>query len=334
MTNNSKNIKVLVSGASGFVGLHLLEALVADGNKVIALHHRPLQQPYPYCDSDMVTWVKFDITADSVEQYCENVDVVFHLAGYSTIEETEDELKKLKLVNVHGTEKFASGCKSAGVKQFIFVSSIAACEFSDVQQIDETNGYPQSAYGKSKLEAESLLLTMAENDFNITILRPTALFGEDHLGSVYELVKAIKHKRFVLFGSGEYRTNFYYIKDFVEVLIRVQGNQDAYGQVFIASDDALTIKDISSIILEALQMQFKIPSIPYLLGCSIAYVLDQITYLVGIKFPLSKRRFRAMTKDNIFVHSKLSSLLEVKPIYGIKSGLRRTVSWYRTAGLL
>src|SRR5690606_27959458 len=139
----NESSKVLVSGASGFVGLHLLEALVAGGYKVIALHHRPLQQSHPYSDSEMVTWVKFDITADSVEQYCENVDAVFHLAAYSTIEETEDELKKLKLVNVVGTDKFANGCKSAGVKHFIFVSSIAACEYSDAQQIEETSGYPK-----------------------------------------------------------------------------------------------------------------------------------------------------------------------------------------------
>lgn len=282
----------------------------------------------------MVTWVKFDITADSVEQYCENVDAVFHLAAYSTIEETDDELKKLKLVNVVGTEKFASGCKLAGVKHFIFVSSIAACEYSNEKQINETSGQPKSAYGKSKLEAECLLLAMAENDFNVTILRPTALFGEDHLGSVYELVKAIKHKRFVLFGSGKYHTNFYYIKDFVEVLIQVQGNQNAYCQVFIASDDALTIKDLSSVILEALQLEFKIPRVPYLIGHSIASILDPISYLLGIKFPLSKRRFRAMTKDNVFVHTKLSNMIEVEPIYGIKNGLKRSVNWYKSAGLL
>lgn len=115
-------------------------------------------------------------------------------------------------------------------------------------EIDEESGVPVSAYGRSKKAAEQLLMEMAGNGFEVTVLRPTALFGENHLGSVYELAKLIDQGRFFLFGRGNGQTNFYYIRDFVDVLSAVQHDPRTFGQTFIAADESIALRELAFLI--------------------------------------------------------------------------------------
>ena len=95
------------------------------------------------------------------------------------------------------------------------------------------------------------MIKIADGHYAVTILRPTALFGEYHKGSIYELVKSVNNRRFVLFGSGKNLTNFYYIRDFIEILVNVIDNNRAFNQVFIASDDAIQLNILISWIAES-----------------------------------------------------------------------------------
>ena len=200
--------------------------------------------------------------------------------------------------------------------------------------IDESNGVPISSYGKSKKSAEDLLSTLSENGVEVTVLRPTALFGENHLGSIYELVKAINKGRFVIFGNGENRTNFYYIRDFIDVLVAVKNDARSYGQVLIASDKPYQLHELVSCILKALQSKRSIPHIPIYLGYTVAAGCDMASRLSGKTMPLSRRRFRAMTRDIAYSNQKLSQVLNISPNYGVLEGISNTIAWYRNKGLI
>lgn len=331
-------LHILVTGASGFVGGYLLEKLLAEGHKVVAMHNRPLDEEtklrFSGYSQNAVTWIRADITSDDLSKLCDNIDVVFHLAAYSTVEESADEIKKLHEVNIVGTRRLAEACKQAGVKHFILVSSVAACESSPEKVIDEMNGYPKSAYGKSKLEAENIVLGMAGNGFEVTVLRPTALFGEYHLGSVFELVKTIKNRRFVIFGSGENRTNFYYIRDFVEVLVLVKNNKKAYGEVFIACDSPCSLYKLTSFIAGVLEMKAIISRLPIFIGWWMGAVLDVVAAITKRNLPLSRRRVAAMTRDIVYSNNKLAQTLQIEPGYGVLRGVQASVAWYQSQKLL
>lgn len=329
--------KLIITGASGFVGGFLLEKLIErgmDGIQIIALHHRDLKKEVEQRFCNSVQWVKIDITRDDLSCILTNADTVFHLAAYSSIDETDTVRQQLKSINVLGTHRLAVASKKAGVRRFIFISSIAACESGSTKAINEQNGFPVSSYGKTKKSAEDILLAMSGNGFDVTVLRPTALFGENHLGSVYDLVKLIKQGRFVIFGRGESRTNFYYVRDFVDVLLAVQNNAKAYGQIFIAADRPYAMHELISFIVTALDCKRFVPSVPIYLGYIVAVCCDIISKLSGKSLPFSKRRYRALMRDTAYSNQKLEEALGVRPSYGLSEGIKKTIAWYQKTGLV
>jgi nucleoside-diphosphate-sugar epimerase len=328
--------KILITGASGFVGCFLLERLlitVKDDVQIIALHSRELDPSLANRFSGRVSWLRLDITRANMAAVTSDVDAVYHLAAYSTIHESEDERRRLDLVNVQGTARLLEACKAAGVTHFVFVSSVAACESGPAELIDEENGLPVSTYGKTKKAAEKLVLDSADDTFKVTVLRPTALFGEDHLGSIYELTMAIDRGRFVIFGDGANNTNFYYVRDFVELLVMVLHNPAAFGKIFIASDTPCTLENLANYISAELG-GVRVPKIPEFLGVGIAISCDVLSKAFGMKLPLSYRRYRAMTMNRIYSNRKMIEVIGLPPKYGVQTGIKNTIEYFRRAGLL
>src|SRR3990167_5816505 len=329
-----KNNKVLVTGANGFVGTALLEKLVEETDcKIIAMHRNKLTSEIEKRFASLVQWVQADITTEDLSKAVADVQTVFHLAAHSSMSETSAERNLMEQVNVLGTKRLAVACKEAGVQHFIYVSSIAACESGSLLLIDESNGFPVSSYGKSKRDAEDLLLKLCGNGFEVTVLRSTVLFGENHLGSIYELVKTISLGRFVIFGKGNNYTNFYYIRDFIHVLLAIKNNAKSHGQVFIAADRAYQLNDVVTCITQALEYRRSIFKIPVLLGYILATMCDIVTKLSGKEMPLSKKRYKAMTRNITYSNSKLTKVLNISPMYGLLEGIHNTVKWYRDTGL-
>jgi nucleoside-diphosphate-sugar epimerase len=325
--------RVLVTGASGFVGRHLLVRLVAEGFSVVAQHRSALSDDLRARFGDRIAWRQADIVADDLAPLAAGVDVAFHLAAHATVSESPEQIALLRRVNVLGTQRLAAACKAAGVRHFVFVSSIAACE-SGALEITETNGVPCSSYGKSKLAAEAAVLALAATAFDITILRPTALFGEQHLGSLYELVRVIDQGRMVIFGDGSNCTNFYYIADFIDVLLTVQADARARGQTFIASDAPCTVQALVCHIQTELGVRRRVHHVPRALGFAAGQVFDLLAAVTRRPMPLSVRRVRAMTRDVRYRATSLERTLGSQPRHGLVQGVRNTIAWFRQADLL
>jgi nucleoside-diphosphate-sugar epimerase len=325
---------IAVSGANGFVGLHLLRRLAGNAGKITAMHHRPLADDLSRKYRESVTWCQVDIVTDDLSMALRNVQVVYHLAAYASSSEAPAEVSKMERVNCLGTARLAAASKRAGVRHFIFVSSVAACEAGDTADIDESNGVPRSSYGRTKRTAEDSVLALSSPDFAVTVIRPTALFGEDHRGSVYELVRVIDKGRFFILGDGSNRTNFYYVEDFVAVLIAVAGNPRAFGQVFIACDAPYSLRQLVDGIGSALGAVRRPAHVPRILGIAIGTLCDIASVVLHRSMPLSRRRVRAMTRDVAYHNEKLEKVLGLRPEVGLFEGLRISIDWYRLAGLL
>jgi len=331
-----RNKNVLVTGANGFVGSALLEKLIEEGkcDKITALHRSELSNEIRQRFGASVQWLKADITLSDLSTAVSNVDTIFHLAAYFSMSESQVECDLMHHINVRGTTRLAKACKQAGVSHFIYVSSIAACESGLVSTINESNGFPTSAYGKSKKNAEEIVQRMAGNGFEVTVLRPTALFGENHLGSVYEIIKIINKGWFLLIGNGMNHTNFYYIQDFINILLAVKNDVRSYGQVFIAADNPHPLRDLIFGISLSLDKKCRILQVPLFLGYVIAISYDVVTRLFGKPMPFSKRRYLAMTRDITYSNLKLSKTLNVSSTYKVFEGLERTIKWYQKMGYL
>ena len=330
-----KRNNILVTGASGFVGQFLLERLIQiDCNKIVAMHHKPLSESVKERFGDQITWENTDLLSGDCCGLLNDIDIIFHLAGYSSVSSSKEEIDYLQKVNVDITENLAANCVASHVRQFIFVSSIAVCENSFSKRIHETNGIPITPYGISKKRAEDLLIKIADGHYAVTILRPTALFGEYHKGSIYELVKSVNNRRFVLFGSGKNLTNFYYIRDFIEILVNVIDNNKAFNQVFITSDEAIQLNILISWIVDSLKNRKYFIKVPIWMGYIAGYILDIIASFTNIIFPFSLRRLKAMTRDVLYSNRKIFHVLNVKNKYGVQKGIKFTVEWYQKSGIL
>ena len=335
MLLDMKKRRILVTGASGFIGRFLIENLAKDEDNIIIALYNNSNVLDLYKDSDnRVNWVKVDLVNDSISNIFLNIDVVYHLAGYSTINPNIKELNLLNKLNIFVTQRLANECKSSSVKHFIFVSSIAACESSDNINITEKNGSPKTHYGVAKKKAEELLLETSANCFNVTILRPTAIFGEHHKGSIFEMVKKIKEKRFVIFGSGNSLTNFYYIRDFVDLLTTICENKDTFNKVFIVSGDSYKLNAIVDHILTCLDYKSKIIKLPIWFGYIIATLFEVLSFLIKKPLLFSYRRLHAMTSKVSFSNKEVSKIIHINVKYGVLMGLTRTIKWYKKKDML
>ena len=330
-----KKNRILVTGASGFVGKFLIQNLINNRDNTIVALYKNSDITTLYQDPDSrISWVKIDLVTDNLRDILLDIDVVYHLAGYSSIGSTNEELDLLNKLNVVATKRLANACKSSFVKHFIFVSSIAVCESSKDLIINENNGLPLTPYGKSKKKAEKLLINISKGHYKYTILRPTALFGENHRGSVYEMVKKIHQKRFVIFGSGKSPTNFYYIKDFINLLLLTYCNKNTYNKILIASDNPYELNVIVGWVLKCLKYDKSILRLPVWFGYIVASIFELLSLLLNKPLLFSYRRLNAMINQNSFSNNKILRIKGMNCKYGVHKGLISTIKWYKESGML
>jgi nucleoside-diphosphate-sugar epimerase len=326
-------MKILVTGASGFVGSHLLRRLSGSGHQIVALSRTPDSAGRDTRFTD-VDWIAADLAHCQDFSFAKGVSCVYHLAGVSFMDGSAESLRVLNDVNVVATERLARACHAHGVPRFLFVSSVAACEVAAGPEVHEGNGRPVSAYGKSKRRAEEALIAMHCEDFAVTVLRPTALFGEMHRGSMYELARVIRDGRLVLFGDGCNRTNFYYIGDFISALLAAGNDSKSHGKIYIAADRPLQLRELVRFISEAVGVPSRYHSVPAVLGRCAGVACDVLRAVFKVNLPLSSRRVAAMVRDVAYCNDRLVSELAIMPATGVRDGVMRSVAWYREAGLL
>jgi len=321
--------KILITGANGFLGGHLIESLAKKNVEI-----RAIDLFVPDNDeNDKTKWVKCDLLKDDLTSMVKDIDIIYHLAGKYLSGTSKKILDDLNTLNVNGTKNIAKAASFAGVKKIIHISSIAACEESSERIINEGNGKPITSYGVSKLESEKTLISNLSEQTKYIVFRPIAFFGENHKGSVYELVKAIKSRRFFLIGNGKNHVNFLYVKDLVNYLIEVGMNDSVNDEIFIVSGEPLQLK----MLVDTTKRKFGFSDtrfyVPKVMGLFFGYILDKISKYLVIQFPLSLNRVKAMTRDKYYSNYKINKHLGGCK-YGVIQGLNSTIDWYETHNLL
>ena len=225
--------QILVTGATGFVGRRLLQALINKKYKIRVLS----RNPHPQLDT-----IICDLEQDQIP-FCalESIDTVFYLAGYAhdLKKDTSKVVQVYYAVNVAATIQLAKLAKQQGVQSFVFVSSVKAGGSSATGSCstEENQGEPEGIYGKTKREAEQKLLEIGLNSkMRVSIVRPSLVYGPCMKGNLNLMLSGIEAGWFPPLPKFENRRSLIHVDDLVRVLMLVANDEKADGEIFIATD--------------------------------------------------------------------------------------------------
>ena len=319
----------LVTGASGFVGSHLVEDLTRRGWKVRALvHSRTLPPGIP------AERIRGDIQDFGLMQrILEGVEVVFHLAsalGFSRIGR-----EKFFRINAQGTETVLRAAKRAGVKKIVHYSSAGVLgHVPSNTAADETHALnPRDLYDRSKLEGERIALRFAVEGLDLVVVRPGWVYGPGDRRT-YKLIKAVAGRRFFLPGSGRTLQTPVHVQDLIAgtELCLERGRP---GEIYhLAGGEALTVREMVAAVARAAGQQpprLRLPLLPVKVA---AWLMDRAFSLAKKEAPLSPSRLAFFIHPKPLSIAKAVAELDYAPQIRFEEGMRQTVGWYKDNGWL
>lgn len=219
----------LVTGANGFIGRRLCAALEEKG-RVRALVRT--QAPGPWSEA-----IAADLTGGAPAAATAGVDTVFHLAARThAVDDPGADEDAYRAINVDGTRALLERARESRVRRFVFMSSVKALGEGGPDVIgDDTPPRPATAYGRTKLEAERLVL---EGGFvpEPVVLRPCLVYGPGVKGNILRMIEAIDAGRFPPIPALGNRRSMVHVDDVVAASVGSAESDAVVGRAFIVSD--------------------------------------------------------------------------------------------------
>ena len=316
-----------MTGATGFVGSHLAEALVEKGYEVYCLV-RPTSDPRWLQGLD-VRLVYGSVTDEqSLAAAVREKDYVFHAAGLTKARNPSQFFE----VNSGGTRKVLSACKkhNPSLRRVVYVSSQAAAGPSpDGRPLTEAHPcQPVSLYGKSKYEGE-LATAQYATDLPVTIVRPSAVFGPRDR-DVFFVFQLVNRGILPLIGSGEKWVSLIHVKDLARAIVMAGESAEAVGQTYFAANpEPCRWADAGALVAEALGkkcLRVRVPLFVLSLVAAVAHVSSIFRRLPPL---LSFDKIRELKQTHwVCSTAKIASTLGFAPHYSLAEGLRDTARWY------
>ena len=246
--------KILLTGSSGFIGSYLKKDI---NIQAIVLRTNEVDNCKPSYTIDSLT------EHTSWNNAFNNIDSIIHLAGLAHSHSFSES--DYYSVNTQGTLKLASDAAKAGVKRFVFVSSIGVnglsteyekpfCYNSEIE--------PHNVYAKSKLDAENGLKKIAEETgLEVVIVRPTLVYGPNAPGNFGLLTKLVAKLPLLPFGLVSNKRSFIAVQNLTDLLLTCAKHHDAAGHTFLASDgESISTKQFTNAIAKGLnQSIYQLP---------------------------------------------------------------------------
>lgn len=336
-------MKILVTGASGFIGQHLTRSLLAQEHQVRTL----LRRSSVRVGLDGATSYIGDLTdAASLRQAVEGVDQVYHLAVIR--DRPGISYQDYYAVNVEGTRHILDAAAAQGAR-FVYCSSVGVLGYPGVTDIDEDFAYrPEDGkynYHHTKALAEQLTLEYHhQGRLKATVVRPVITYGPgDSYGMITKLLAMLARARFIPIGDGRNHVHLAYITDTVRGIILAGESDQSAGRVYhIPGFRPISMRELIALACELVGRPAPRWHIPLGLAKAAARAFESayaLQHRLGLEFLgtepfLTRDKIDTLTINRGFSGRRAEQELGYHPSVDYSEGLARTVDWARQAHLL
>jgi nucleoside-diphosphate-sugar epimerase len=327
-------MRVLVTGASGFLGSHVAEQLSSAGHTVVALVRKSSKVDFLRGLKGVELAYGAVEDRDSIQAAVKGCDAVIHAAGAIKARTPEE----FHHINVGGTENAVAAAKEAapGLKKFVFVSSLTAAGPSmDGKPVSPDARNPVTHYGRSKVAAEDFLDTQ-KDELPIVTIRPPMIYGPRDTES-FAFFQSISRRFLPYLGSGENTLSVVYATDAASACIQAITADVPSGNRYFVDDGMVYVwKDMLSDIEDALGKKALVRfSIPFSVFRAAAFASETFGKIAGKAMMLTLDKVNELSAphwvcDSTDTRRDLGWTPQVK----WREGTRLAVEWYRANGWL
>ncbi|HSH62254.1 MAG TPA: NAD(P)-dependent oxidoreductase [Acidimicrobiales bacterium] len=332
----------LITGGSGFIATRLAPALVEAGWRVRACGRSPRPDSLP----DEADYRNADLASgEGVDELFDGITHVFHLAGASSSNSTDEEMHRSNAV---GTENLLSAGADAGFERFLYMSTTAIYGEEvqlPVPVLESVEPHPSRGYGKTKWEAEQVVARFGEKGVPVVTLRPVSTYGPANVKLLGSAVLDVAIERYggyetLMVPNAPVEQRLVHVDDLVAATIHLMEHDDAVGRVFnVTSGQYPTSHEIGRILAAEIGMEMELCDEGADDDCGPSYeergeirdrMLDE-----GMKGDIffTEQRFRFMRKQNRNNRLSIDALLDTGFEFretDLEASIVDTITWYRS----
>jgi dihydroflavonol-4-reductase len=324
-------LRVLVTGATGFTGGHLAQALAARGYAVRALVRDAARADSLTAGSGIELIVGDLEDRASLDRAARGVDLVYHIAAIYRQAGLPEA--RYRAINATAVRSVIEAAAAAGASRVVHCSTVGV--HGDIERPpanEDAPLRPGDVYQETKVEGEAVARqASAETGMPVVIARPTGIYGPgDH--RLLKLFRGVARRRFVVLGSGQIYYHLTYIDDLVEGFRLCGETPAAAGRTYIlAGGEVTTLDELVGIVAQ--EAGVKPPRLHLPVGpfWAAGALCEMLCAPFGIEPPLYRRRVDFFTKSRAFDITRARTELRYAPTVGLHEGIRRTLEWYKAA---
>ena len=329
--------RILITGASGFIGSFIVEEALRQGMETWAAVRSSSSRAY--LNDQRINFIELDLSDEQrlTEQLKDHqFDYVVHAAGVTKCINKDD----FRRVNTEGTRHLVAALRALRmpIERFVFLSSLSVMgaireqqPYTEIREDDTPQ--PNTAYGKSKLEAEETLKARSEEQFPYVILRPTGVYGPREK-DYFIMAKSIKgHSDFAV-GYKPQDITFVYVKDVVQAVFHALDHGKTGRAYFLSDGKVYRSATFSNLIRRELGN-------PWWIRITAPIWILRIVTAVGDIIGRMSRKAIALNNDKYHILRQRNWRCDIqpaidelgyKPQYDLERGVRETIAWYKKEG--